>query len=63
MNWLKNEARLVESWYALGSAIREAQELGTKLVKLWEISMISKVHWLTPFFHRLAQRYSPKRNH
>jgi len=33
-NWLKNEVRLVESWHALGSAIREAQELGMELVKL-----------------------------
>jgi len=56
-NWLKNEVRLVESWHALGSAIREAQELGM------EISVIDKVHWLTSFTYRFAQRYSPKRNH
>lgn len=26
--WLKSESRIVESWHALGSTIREAQELG-----------------------------------
>jgi hypothetical protein len=26
--WLKSESRIVDSWHALGSTIREAQELG-----------------------------------
>lgn len=29
--WLKSESRIVESWHALGSTIREAQELGKML--------------------------------
>lgn len=29
--WLKSESRIVESWHALGSTIREAQELGENL--------------------------------
>jgi hypothetical protein len=27
--WLKSESRIVESWHAIGTAIRAAQELGT----------------------------------
>jgi hypothetical protein len=29
--WLKSESRIVDSWHALGSTIREAQELGIVL--------------------------------
>jgi hypothetical protein len=29
--WLKSESKIVESWHALGSTIREAQELGEVL--------------------------------
>lgn len=28
-SWRKSEASMVESWHALGEAIREAQEIGT----------------------------------
>lgn len=31
-SWWKSEANTVESWHSLGSAIREAQEIGKRLV-------------------------------
>lgn len=46
--WLKSESQIVESWHALGSTIREAQELG--------IDKSTEVEGLTQFDIEIRKR-------